>query len=181
MYFHFGLFQFAFSCFGSIKTPKLAVAVKKRNNWKKRFALDSAKTSFGSSFCCFEAKLVSQDTLYTWNIIEVACNHSELNELGCNPIELNELACNPSELNELACNRLSTCISSRKGNSSGSWAPWDTMSSSMSGRQRLFRCTRLCNSFLLIKGNSLSKVMIPAVVQPLPPLCNRLVHPACHT
>ena len=37
-------------CFGSIKTPKLTVS-------------DSAKTSFVSSFGCFEAKLFSQDTL----------------------------------------------------------------------------------------------------------------------
>ena len=52
-------------CFGSIETPKLAVSVWKRNNWNKSFVSDSAKTSFGSSFGCFESKLFSKDTLFS--------------------------------------------------------------------------------------------------------------------
>ncbi len=50
-------------CFGSIETSKLSVSVLKRNNRNKRFVSDSAETSFGSSFGCFESKLVSKDTL----------------------------------------------------------------------------------------------------------------------
>ncbi len=50
-------------CFGSIETSKLSVSVQKRNNRNKRFVSDSAETSFGSSFGCFESKLVSKDTL----------------------------------------------------------------------------------------------------------------------
>ena len=50
-------------CFGSIKTPKLAVSVQERNNRNKSFVSDSAETSFGSSFGCFESKVVSKDTL----------------------------------------------------------------------------------------------------------------------
>jgi hypothetical protein len=50
-------------CFGSIETPKLSVSVQKRNNRNKHFVSDSAETSFGSSFGCFESKLVSKDTL----------------------------------------------------------------------------------------------------------------------
>jgi hypothetical protein len=34
-----------------------------RNNRNKRFVSDSAETSFGSSFGCFESKLVLKDTL----------------------------------------------------------------------------------------------------------------------
>jgi len=49
-------------CFGSIKTPKLAVSVKKRNK-NKRFVSENAETSYGSSFGCCEWKLVLQDTL----------------------------------------------------------------------------------------------------------------------
>ena len=56
----FGWFS---GCFGSIKTSKLSVSVQKRNNRNKRFVSDSAETSFGSSFGCFESKLVSKDTL----------------------------------------------------------------------------------------------------------------------
>jgi hypothetical protein len=52
-------------CFGSIETSKLAVSVKKRNNRNKHFASDSAETSFGSSFCCFESELVTKDNLAT--------------------------------------------------------------------------------------------------------------------
>ncbi len=50
-------------CFGSIETSKLSVSVQKRNNRNKRFVSDSAETSFGSSFGCFESKIVSKDTL----------------------------------------------------------------------------------------------------------------------
>jgi hypothetical protein len=50
-------------CFGSIETSKLSVSVQKRNNRNKRFVSDSAETSFGSSFGCFESKPVSKDTL----------------------------------------------------------------------------------------------------------------------
>ncbi len=53
-------------CFGSIETSKLSVSVQKRNNRNKRFVSDSAETSFGSSFGCFESKLVSKDTLIRW-------------------------------------------------------------------------------------------------------------------
>ncbi len=35
----------------------------KWNNRNKRLVSDSAKTSFGSSFGCFDTKLVSEDTL----------------------------------------------------------------------------------------------------------------------
>ena len=56
-------FDWSTLCFGSIKTPKLEVSVKKRNNRNKCFVVASAKTSFGSSFGCFKAKLVLQDTL----------------------------------------------------------------------------------------------------------------------
>jgi len=53
-------------CFGSIEeTPTLTVLVKKQNNQNKPFVLDNIKTSFGSSFGCFESKLVSQDTLHS--------------------------------------------------------------------------------------------------------------------
>ncbi len=49
--------------FGSRETPKHSVLVQKRNNQNKHFVWDSAETSFGPSFGCFESKLVSQDTL----------------------------------------------------------------------------------------------------------------------
>jgi len=67
------LFWLAFFCFGSIETPKLAVSAKKRNNRNKCFVSDSAETSFGPSFGCFEAKLVSLDTL-TRTIIVIWMN-----------------------------------------------------------------------------------------------------------
>ncbi len=50
-------------CFGSIEKSKLSVSVQKRNNRNKRFVSDSAEISFGSTFGCFESKLVSKDTL----------------------------------------------------------------------------------------------------------------------
>jgi len=46
-------------CFVSIETSKIS------NNRNKRFVADSAETSFGSSFGCFESKLVSKDP-YLW-------------------------------------------------------------------------------------------------------------------
>jgi hypothetical protein len=52
-----------FLCFGSIETSKMAVSVYKRNNRNKHFFSDGTKTSFGSSFGCFDSKLVSLDTL----------------------------------------------------------------------------------------------------------------------
>ena len=66
----FSLFWLAFFCFGSIETQKLAVLVKIRNNRNKHFVSDSAETSIGSIFGCFESKLVSMDTLLT-----VQCIH----------------------------------------------------------------------------------------------------------
>jgi hypothetical protein len=55
----FGLFRLFLLCFGSIETPKLAVSIQNRNNRNKRLVSDSVETSFGSSFGCFESKLVS--------------------------------------------------------------------------------------------------------------------------
>ncbi len=57
------LFRLVSVCFGSIETSKLSVSVLKRKNRNKRFVSDSAETSFGSSFGCFEPKLFSKDTL----------------------------------------------------------------------------------------------------------------------
>jgi hypothetical protein len=59
----FGLFRSVSVSFGFTETPKLAVSISKRNNRNKRFVSNSAETSFGSSFGCFESKLVSKDTL----------------------------------------------------------------------------------------------------------------------
>ena len=80
----FCLFWLAFLCFGSIETQKLAVSVKNQNNQNKRFVLDSAETSFGSSFSCFESKLVSLDTLVGSSH---RCNYSSgwARTLGCMP------------------------------------------------------------------------------------------------
>jgi hypothetical protein len=47
-------------CFGSIETLCFGIEPKQP---KQMFVLDSAETSFGSSFGCFESKLVSKDTL----------------------------------------------------------------------------------------------------------------------
>jgi hypothetical protein len=60
----FGLFRLFSFCFGSIETTKLPVSILNRNNRNKRLVSDSFETSFGSSFGCFESKLVSQDTLH---------------------------------------------------------------------------------------------------------------------
>ncbi len=51
-----------FLCFGCFETPKLAVSILKQTNRNKRLVLDSAETSFGSSFDCFDTKLVLEDT-----------------------------------------------------------------------------------------------------------------------
>ncbi len=61
-------FGFVSFNFGLTKTPKLAVSLQKRNNRNKCFVSDSAETSFGSSFGCFESKLVSKDTLTVHNL-----------------------------------------------------------------------------------------------------------------
>jgi hypothetical protein len=46
----------------------------KRNNRNKRLVSDSVETSFGSSFGCFESKLVSQDTLpWTFSNLKGLC------------------------------------------------------------------------------------------------------------
>jgi hypothetical protein len=58
-FFFFGLFRFLFLCFGSFETPKHAVSILNRKNRNKRLVPDSVETSFGSSFGCFESKLVS--------------------------------------------------------------------------------------------------------------------------
>jgi hypothetical protein len=57
------LFRLVFCLFGCFATPKLPVSILKRNNRNKRLVSDSAETSFGSSFSCFNTKLVSEDTL----------------------------------------------------------------------------------------------------------------------
>ncbi len=59
---------------------KLSVSVKKRNNRNKRFVSESAETSFGSSFGCFETKLVSKDTLSQTSLSSLSrpASHSQL-------------------------------------------------------------------------------------------------------
>ncbi len=69
VYSHLNCFGWFSGCFSSIETSKLSVSAQKRNNRNKRFVLDSAETSFGSSFGCFESKLVSKDTLVQNNTI----------------------------------------------------------------------------------------------------------------
>jgi hypothetical protein len=64
------LFRLVFCLFGCFKTPKLPVSILKQNNRNRRLVLDSAKTIFGSSFGCFDTKLVSEDTL-PGNIVAV--------------------------------------------------------------------------------------------------------------
>jgi hypothetical protein len=59
----FGLFRYISVYFGLTETPKLTVSLLKRNNRNKRFVSESAETGFGSSFGCFESKLVLKDTL----------------------------------------------------------------------------------------------------------------------
>jgi hypothetical protein len=56
---------FGWSCvwFGCFETPKLPVSILKRNKQNKRLVSDSAETSFGSSFGCFDTKIVSEGTL----------------------------------------------------------------------------------------------------------------------
>jgi hypothetical protein len=59
-------FSWSFVCFGCFETPKLPVLILKRNNRNKHLVSYSAETSSGSSFGCFDTKLVSEDTLL-WN------------------------------------------------------------------------------------------------------------------
>ncbi len=56
-------FRWSFICFGCFETLKLPVLILKRNNQNKCLVSDSAETSFGSSFGCFDMKLVSKDTI----------------------------------------------------------------------------------------------------------------------
>jgi hypothetical protein len=51
----------SFVCLGCFETPKLPVSILKRNNQNKRLFSDSAETSFGSSFGCFDTILVSEE------------------------------------------------------------------------------------------------------------------------
>ncbi len=55
-------------CFSSIETSKLSVSEQKRNNQNKYFVLIVPKL-VSSSFCCFESKLVSKDTLIVGRFI----------------------------------------------------------------------------------------------------------------
>ncbi len=57
------LFRLSFVCFGCFETPKLPALILKRNNRNKRLVWYSAETSFGSSFGCFDTKVISEDTL----------------------------------------------------------------------------------------------------------------------
>jgi hypothetical protein len=57
------LFQLVFSLFRFNRNIETLCFGMKRNNRNKRFVLDSAETCFGSSFGCFDSKLVSKDTL----------------------------------------------------------------------------------------------------------------------
>ncbi len=52
------LLQLAFCLFWLFRNTKLPVLILKRNNRNKRLLLDSAETSFGSSYGCFDTKLV---------------------------------------------------------------------------------------------------------------------------
>jgi hypothetical protein len=47
----------------SKQTQKKQNKTKNGKTWNKLFVSDSAETSFGSSFRCFEPKLVSKNTL----------------------------------------------------------------------------------------------------------------------
>ena len=77
----FGLFRFAFFCFGLIETQKLSVSVWNRNNRNKHFFSDSGETSFGSIFGCFESKLVSLDTLVTDHVRKYKIKVFKLNQV----------------------------------------------------------------------------------------------------
>jgi hypothetical protein len=57
------LFRLLFYLFRFNRNTETLFRYKKRNNRNKCFVSDSAKTIFGSSFGCFESKLVSKDTL----------------------------------------------------------------------------------------------------------------------
>jgi hypothetical protein len=54
-----------FRLFQNTKTPCFDI---KANNRNKRLVSDNAETSFGSSFGCFDTKLVSEDT-QVWYLI----------------------------------------------------------------------------------------------------------------
>jgi hypothetical protein len=59
---HIKLFRLVYCLFRfnrNIENLCFGIEAKKRN---KRFVLDNAETSFGSSFGCFKLKLVSRDT-----------------------------------------------------------------------------------------------------------------------
>ena len=57
------LFRLVFCLFRFNRNIETLFFGIQRNNRNKRFVSDSAETSFGSSFGCFESKLVSKDTL----------------------------------------------------------------------------------------------------------------------
>ncbi len=57
------LFRLAFCLFRFNRNIETLFSVQKRNNRNKCFVSDSAEASFGSSFGCFESKLVSKVTL----------------------------------------------------------------------------------------------------------------------
>jgi hypothetical protein len=71
------LFQLVFCLFWFNRNIE-TLCFEKQNNRNKRFVSDSAKTSFGSSFGCFESKLVSKDTL-------IACTKESPPVLGSVP------------------------------------------------------------------------------------------------
>jgi hypothetical protein len=58
---NFLLFRFVFCLFRLFR--KTETPILKRNNRNKLLVSDSAETSFGFSFGCFDTKLVSEDTL----------------------------------------------------------------------------------------------------------------------
>ncbi len=72
------LFRLVFCLFWLFRTPKLPVSILKRNNRNKRLVSDSAETSFGSSFGCFDTKLVSEDTLFQ----TISCSDININYIG---------------------------------------------------------------------------------------------------
>ena len=57
------LFQLVFRLFRFNRNIETLCFCIERNNRNKHFVSDSAETSFGSSYGCFESKLVSKDTL----------------------------------------------------------------------------------------------------------------------
>ncbi len=57
------LFQLVFFLFQNTKTPCFDIKAKQPKQTSCCLVLDSVETSFGSSFGCFDTKLVSEDTL----------------------------------------------------------------------------------------------------------------------